>query len=34
MKSLLPEFGLTPSSRARVNAQEKIEINDIEELID
>ena len=34
MKSLLPEFGLTPSSRARVNAQEKIEISDIENLID
>ena len=34
MRSLLTEFGLTPSSRARVNAKEKIEISDIENLID
>jgi len=34
MRALLTEFGLTPSSRARVNSQEKIEINDIENLID
>ena len=34
MRSLLTEFGLTPSSRARVNAKEKNEISDLEKLID
>ena len=34
MTGLLTEFGLTPSSRARVNSHEKIEITDIENLID